>query len=163
MQVTPNRKYYAKSNPDISMVGLATSSAPVSNSVFIKEKKSWGDSGNVSDSEDVALPKRPENITKSARQAAKATIPQGLSSTEEKNLIIQQAEQEKTKICHTMWFTGRCNTRESCPFEHIRRPRYADENPFTCFGKKAWEKEMQDLTNKYDIPDDRRSPGKGYI
>lgn len=138
-----------KSNSNL--VGLATSSVPLTNTTLIKEKKAWDDSdeASASESEDVALPKHPKNLTKSARPAAKST-PQELS---------QQSELEKTKICHAMWFTGRCNARETCTFEHIRRPRYEERrNPFS--GKKRCEKEMQELSEKYDIPVDHRSPRK---
>ena len=81
-------------------------------------------------------------------------------SGNQKSLILQQTEYVRTKICHAMWFTGRCNASESCTFEHIHRPKYGDGNPFL-MSKESWVKEMQALSEKYEIPANRRSPGKG--
>jgi hypothetical protein len=145
-----------KPNPDINMVGLATSSIPLTNSGQIKEKKSWADSEYtppVSDSEDVAAPKLLNKSMKSARQAAKS-IPQEATSS-------KKTHEEKLKICHAMWFTGRCQNKHQCEFEHVRHPKYEKFNPFINRDDPQQVNEvLLRLHEMYEIPPDRRSPMK---
>ena len=72
--------------------------------------------------------------------------------------MIRKQYMKRKKKCHALWFTGRCSDQKTCLDKHVRHPNFESYDPFRL--PDYAERKLQEYSEIYEIPVDRRHPRK---